>query len=70
MTITNDGLVTFKRVGGSDGATIVPDLATSVPLPTDGGRTYTFQLRRGIRYSTGAMVGPPTSGARSNAHFS
>ena len=34
----------------------VPDLATSLPTPTDGGRTYTFQLRRGIRYSNGDPV--------------
>jgi YVTN family beta-propeller protein len=48
-----DGLVAFKRVSGVEGATLVPDLATSLPAPTDGGRTYTFQLRRGIRYSNG-----------------
>jgi peptide/nickel transport system substrate-binding protein len=34
----------------------VPDLATSLPTPTDGGRTYTFLLRSGIRYSTGRPV--------------
>ena len=56
LILTNDGLVTFKRVGGSDGTRLVPDLALSVPTPTNGGRTYTFQLRRGIRYSTGGLV--------------
>ena len=58
MILTNDGLTGFRRVGGSDGARLVPDLATSLPTPTDGGRTYTFQLRPGIRYSTGALVRP------------
>ena len=58
IILTNDGLVTFKRVGGSDGATLVPDLATTIPTPTDGGRTYTFQVRRGIHYSNGALVRP------------
>jgi YVTN family beta-propeller protein len=53
---TGDGLVGFKRVGGLDGGTLVPDLATSLPKPTDGGRTYTFQMRRGIRYSNGGLV--------------
>lgn len=48
-----DGLVGFKRVGGLEGGALVPDLATSLPPPTNGGRTYTFQLRRGIRYSNG-----------------
>src|SRR5207244_3234418 len=58
LTLTNDGLVTFERVGGSTGARLVPDLATSIPTPTDGGRTYVFQVRAGIHYSTGALVRP------------
>ncbi len=56
LTDTNDGLVAFRHVGGSEGAMIVPDLAISVPEPTDDGRTYTFQVRRGIEYSNGATV--------------
>jgi peptide/nickel transport system substrate-binding protein len=56
--MTNDGLVAFKQVGGVDGATLVADLATAVPRPTDGGTTYTFRLRPGIRYSTGQVVTP------------
>ena len=35
---------------------MVADLAQALPTPTDGGLTYTFQLRRGIRYSTGRPV--------------
>src|SRR5262249_45864391 len=58
FTITNDGLLGFSREGGSSGAMIVPDLATGIPVPTDMGRTYTFRLRRGIRYSNGALVRP------------
>src|SRR5436190_23048893 len=45
---SHDGLVQFKRVGGTAGTQIVPDLATSIPTPTDGGKTYTFQIRKGI----------------------
>ena len=56
LSMTNDGLVAFQRVGGPQGAAIVPDLATSVPRPSDGGRTYTFQLRPGIRYSDGTPL--------------
>jgi YVTN family beta-propeller protein len=56
--LTNDGLTALKRVGGGDGAQVVPDLAVSLPTPTDGGLTYTFQLRRGIRYSNGTVVRP------------
>ena len=54
--LTNDGLVAFRHVGGAAGSTVVPDLATSIPVPTDGGRTFTFQLRSGINYSNGQSV--------------
>jgi YVTN family beta-propeller protein len=54
---TNDGLVAYGRSGSGSGQP-VPDLAVSLPSPTDGGKTYTFQLRRGIRYSNGAPVRP------------
>jgi peptide/nickel transport system substrate-binding protein len=56
LWMTNDGLVGFERTGGAEGATLVPDLATSLPTPTDGGRTYTFRLRPGIKYSNGRPV--------------
>src|SRR5213078_2408020 len=55
---THDGLVQFKRVGGTAGTAIVPDLATSVPTPTDGGKTYTFQLHKGIKFSNGQVMKP------------
>jgi YVTN family beta-propeller protein len=58
LYMTNDGLTAFARVGGSDGAQVVPDLATSLPTPTDGGLTYTFRLRSGIRYSSGQPLRP------------
>ena len=55
---TNDGLVAFRRVGGVGGSQLVPDLAVTLPTPTDGGRTYTFRLRPGIHYSNGRLVRP------------
>ena len=58
LIVTNDGLVGFRRVGGVQGAQLVPDLAVTLPTPTDAGRTYTFQVRRGIRYSNGRFVQP------------
>lgn len=56
MATVYDGLVGYQRVGGSSGNTLVPDLARSIPAPTDGGLTYTFELRRGIRFSNGELV--------------
>ena len=51
-----DGLVAYRRVAGVAGGTLVPNLAVRLPTPTHGGRRYTFQLRRGIRYSDGTLV--------------
>ena len=51
--VTHDGLVGFKRVAGSEGSKLVPDLATAIPKPTDDGRTWTFTLRPAIKFSNG-----------------
>jgi len=50
-------LVSFNHVAGPAGNIVVPDLATSVPKPTNGGKTYTFKLKNGIRW------GPPVNRA-------
>ncbi len=56
LSMTGDGLVAFNQVGGLAGTQLVPDLAVSLPTPTDGGKTYAFRLRPGIRYSNGKPV--------------
>jgi len=58
LIMTNDGLVGFRRVGGVQGAQLMPDLAVALPTPTDGGKTYTFQVRPGVRYANGKLVQP------------
>jgi peptide/nickel transport system substrate-binding protein len=55
---THDGLTTFAKVGGLGGTKIVPDLATSIPLPTNGGKTYVFHIRHGIKFSNGEVLKP------------
>ena len=58
LGLSNDGLVTLDHVAGPDGGRLVPDLALALPRPDDGGRTYRFTLRPGIRYSDGAPLRP------------
>ncbi len=53
LVLTNDGLLGWRRVGGQAGTELVPDLAVALPSVSDDRRSYTFQLRSGIRYSDG-----------------
>ena len=50
---TYDGLVGFRVATGAAGTALVPDLATAIPDPTNGGLTYSFHVRSGVRWSTG-----------------
>ena len=53
---TYDGLVAFDKVAGAASFNVVPDLATAMPTITNGGKTYTFTLRKGIKFSNGKTV--------------
>ena len=56
LVISHDGLVGFARKGGKAGTKIVPDLAESIPKPTNGGKTWAFKLRSGIKFSNGQKL--------------
>ena len=57
-------LVGYNHVAGAAGNKLVPDLATTVPKPTNGGKTYTFKLKQGIKF------GPPRQPRRSRRRTS
>lgn len=44
-------LVTYPDMSAPAGSQIVPEVAVAVPMPSDGGRTYTFTVRPGFRFS-------------------
>jgi peptide/nickel transport system substrate-binding protein len=50
-------LVGYNHTANAAGNQIVPDLATTAPKPTNGGKTYTFHLKPGIKF------GPPVNRA-------
>jgi peptide/nickel transport system substrate-binding protein len=55
---TYDGLLAFQKAGGTAAFNVVPDLAQNVPTPTNGGKTWVFKLRKGIKFSNGKTVTP------------
>lgn len=58
LIMTHDGLVGFAKQAGLPGTKIVPDLATSMPTITNGGKTYLFHVRKGIKFSNGTTLVP------------
>ena len=55
---TRDGLMAFRRDGSGPYGAVVPNLAATLPEVSDAGRTYTFTIRRDIRFSDGRAVRP------------
>jgi peptide/nickel transport system substrate-binding protein len=41
---------------GAEAAALVPEVAVAIPKPTAGGKSYTFRLRSGFRFSDGTPV--------------
>jgi peptide/nickel transport system substrate-binding protein len=53
MRLYTRQLVAFAPKPGPAGAGVVPDLATAPGRTTDGGRTWTYTLRPGLRWQDG-----------------
>jgi peptide/nickel transport system substrate-binding protein len=49
-------LLTYAHASGEAGSEVIPGLAESLPKITNGGKTYTLQLRDGLKYSDGTPV--------------
>jgi YVTN family beta-propeller protein len=50
------GLLTYPDRPAPQGTRLVPDVARAMPTVSDDGRTYTFIVRPGFRFSSGAPV--------------
>jgi len=49
-------LLTYKAAAEEEGAEIIPGLAKELPKVTNGGKTYTMFLRKGLKYSNGEPI--------------
>ncbi len=49
-------LVTYAHKSGLAGDTLIPGLATALPVVSNAGTTYTATLRTGLKYSNGVAV--------------
>jgi len=50
------GLVTYAHANGTAGGVVIPGLATALPVISNGGKTYSFTLRKGLVFSNGQPV--------------
>ncbi|MEV7088062.1 ABC transporter substrate-binding protein [Streptomyces sp. NPDC093085] len=49
-------LVSFKPAAGKEGLTVVPDLATSLGKASPDAKTWTYTIRKGVKFQDGTEV--------------
>jgi len=49
-------LMTFKAAPGAEGAKPVPDLAEAPGVPSDNAQTWTYKIRKGVKFEDGTEV--------------
>ncbi|MFG3408317.1 ABC transporter substrate-binding protein [Streptomyces sp. NPDC048142] len=49
-------LVTYKAEPGARGGELTPDLAEDLGTPSNGARTWTFKLKKGLKYEDGSPI--------------
>jgi peptide/nickel transport system substrate-binding protein len=47
------GLTTYAHASGLASTKLIPGLATALPVISDGGKTYTATLRKGLKFTNG-----------------
>ena len=53
---TSEQLVSFPEKAGAAGSELYPEAATSFPTVSKDGKTYTFHIRPGLKFSDGSPV--------------
>jgi len=50
------GLLMFRPAPGAAGNELAPDLAEGMGVPSDGGKTWTYKIRSGVKFEDGTVV--------------
>jgi len=50
------GLMAYKAVAGPDGASVVPDIAEEAGKASDGNKTWTYKIKKGLKFSDGSPI--------------
>jgi peptide/nickel transport system substrate-binding protein len=49
-------LMVFKSAPGKEGAEVVPDLAEAAGVPSNDAKTWTYKIRKGVKFEDGTEV--------------
>ncbi|MDX6287263.1 MAG: peptide/nickel transport system substrate-binding protein [Frankiales bacterium] len=50
------GLMAYKAVPGPDGSSVVADIATEAGKPSNGNKTWTYTLKKGLKFEDGSPI--------------
>src|SRR5215203_3829481 len=56
LNLVYTGLTTYRHEEGKPGGEVIPGLATDTGKVSNGGKTYEFTMREGLKYSDGSPV--------------